>query len=127
MGKTALIIDDNKANRDVLQMMLKANGVTPIALESPRYLDRAFSEGDQFDVVFLDLEFPNYDGLELIHSFKADARLRASAIIAYTVHTNEVHAMREAGFDGFLGKPLNPRLFTQQLERILKGESVWEY
>lgn len=127
MNKTALIIDDNKANRDVLHMMLKANGVTPIALESPRYLERAFNECDQIDVVFLDLEFPNYDGLQLIQSFKVDARLQRALIIAYTVHSSEVNAIRDAGFDGFLAKPLDSRRFADQLTRILNGESVWEY
>jgi two-component system cell cycle response regulator DivK len=33
---------------------------------------------------------------------------------------------RGAGFDGFLGKPLDPDLFPEQIRRILSGESVWE-
>ncbi|NIP28430.1 MAG: response regulator, partial [Phycisphaerae bacterium] len=33
---------------------------------------------------------------------------------------------REAGFDGFLSKPLDADEFPAQIRRILEGESVWE-
>ena len=33
---------------------------------------------------------------------------------------------REAGFDGFLGKPLDPDRFPEQIRRLLRGEQVWE-
>ncbi|MDZ4764111.1 MAG: response regulator [Chloroflexota bacterium] len=127
MEKTALIIDDNKSNRDVLHMMLKLNGVKPVALETPRYLERAFEGNERIDVVFLDLEFPNYSGYDLVKQFKADARLQSTPIIAYSVHSSEVEAIRAAGFDGFLSKPLEAHLFAEQLARILKGESVWSF
>ena len=32
----------------------------------------------------------------------------------------------ECGFDGFLGKPLDPDRFPDQIRRVLKGEPVWE-
>jgi len=34
---------------------------------------------------------------------------------------------RESGFDGFLGKPLDPDRFPDQIRRILSGDKVWEY
>jgi two-component system cell cycle response regulator DivK len=33
---------------------------------------------------------------------------------------------RNAGFDGFIGKPLDPDRFPNQIRRILQGESIWE-
>jgi two-component system cell cycle response regulator DivK len=33
---------------------------------------------------------------------------------------------RTAGFDGFLGKPLDPDRFPDQVHRILAGDAVWE-
>jgi two-component system cell cycle response regulator DivK len=32
---------------------------------------------------------------------------------------------REAGFDGFIGKPIDPDAFPDQIRRILAGEGVW--
>jgi two-component system cell cycle response regulator DivK len=34
---------------------------------------------------------------------------------------------KNSGFDGFLGKPLDPDKFPDQIRRILNGEPVWEY
>ena len=34
---------------------------------------------------------------------------------------------KESGFDGFLGKPLDPDRFPDQIRRILNGEPVWEF
>jgi two-component system cell cycle response regulator DivK len=81
---------------------------------------------DAIDVVFLDLEMPNYDGFNLLTDLKADARLSHVQIIAYTVHTSEIDEARQAGFDGFLGKPLDIKRFPDQLERILNRQPVWE-
>jgi len=47
-------------------------------------------------------------------------------IIAYTVHVSEIDVVRQHGFDGFLGKPLDSARFPQQLARILNREPVWE-
>jgi two-component system cell cycle response regulator DivK len=34
---------------------------------------------------------------------------------------------KSSGFDGFLGKPLDPDKFPDQIRRILNGEAVWEF
>jgi two-component system cell cycle response regulator DivK len=34
---------------------------------------------------------------------------------------------KKSGFDGFLGKPLNPDRFPEQIRRLLAGEHVWEW
>lgn len=126
MGKTALIIDDNKPNRDVLQLALKLNGVGFLSLDNPRLIEKTLNEHGSVDVVFLDLEFPNHDGMTWVKTLKQFPALQGVPIIAYTVHTSEIDVARAAGFDGFLGKPLEPKRFGGQLARILNGESVWD-
>ncbi|NDJ75029.1 MAG: response regulator [Chloroflexi bacterium] len=126
MNCLALIVDDNPTNLDVLAALLRREGVTPLLAESPRDLPAALEEVERVDVVFLDLEFPNYDGLELIIDLKQDARLRDAPFVAYTVHVSEQNEARNAGFDSFIGKPLNVERFPDQLSRILNGEMVWE-
>jgi two-component system cell cycle response regulator DivK len=41
--------------------------------------------------------------------------------------TDQMNKAKSAGFDGFLGKPLDPDKFPDQIRRILNGESVWEF
>jgi two-component system cell cycle response regulator DivK len=42
------------------------------------------------------------------------------------VMVDDVERARAAGFDGFLGKPIDLRRFPLQITRILQGERVWE-
>jgi CheY-like chemotaxis protein len=121
----ALIIDDNVDNVGILEQMLTLEGVTYTSFHDPAKLDKYVGTSPNFDVVFLDLEMPNFDGFQMLTKLKADARFRDVPIVAYTVHVSENSEARNRGFDSFIGKPLDADKFPGQLERILKGELVW--
>ena len=59
------------------------------------------------DVILLDIEMPNMDGLELARRVKADPQLGAIPIIMITSRTGQQHRQiaSEIGVDVFLGKP----------------------
>ncbi len=124
--RRALVVDDQRSNIEVLAMLLAQQGFTTAAVESLRQVGAALAELDRLDVVFLDLGFPNGSGLELIKDLRLRPLLKEVPIVAYTVHTGEVKAVREAGFDGLLSKPLDGIRFPDQLRRILNHEAVWE-
>lgn len=122
----ALIIDDNAKNLRVLSKLMSFEGATCTEVADPKRLAAVLENIAPVDVIFLDLEIPGTDGFKLLQSLKADARFQAVPIVAYTVHLSELNVARKAGFDSFLGKPLDSERFPDQLNRILKGESVWE-
>lgn len=126
MAGKALIIDDNKLNLETLSILLKKEGMEVIALTTPRDLGKILQEEGSFDVVFLDLQLPNYNGLELVQGMKAYAEFNDVPFVAYTVHISEQNEARDAGFHSFIGKPLNVEGFPDQLRRILNGQPVWE-
>lgn len=126
MDKHVVIVDDNHLNIEVLSMLLEREGIACTTLDSPRFLEEALERAPHVDVIFLDLEMPNYSGFDILRALKTDGRYADIPIIAYTVHTSEVDEARRVGFDGFLGKPLDPHRFPQILARILSGETVWE-
>ncbi|NDJ34907.1 MAG: response regulator [Chloroflexi bacterium] len=121
----ALIVDDNRSNIDALTALLQREGVDCTSVVSPHQLYAALQGINPVDVVFLDLEFPNDSGFDLLAELREQAVLQGAPIIAYTVHTSEVVVAQDAGFDGFIGKPLSVQLFPQQLRSILSGEPVW--
>ncbi len=123
----ALIIDDNPNNIEVLAMLLTKEGVTYSAVQSLWHIEQTLDEVGNPNIIFLDLEFPNGDGFALLRDLKADARFNPIPIVAYSVHTDEFDRVREAGFDSFIGKPVNIQDFPNQLQRILNGEAVWEF
>lgn len=126
MNGTAVIIDDNKMNLETLSVLLRKEGFATITLLTPRAAFDALDEIKQVDIVFLDLEYPNDDGFEAINELRTHPILQHTPIIAYSVHISEIQETRDAGFDGFIGKPLDVSTFPDQLRRILNGESVWD-
>ncbi|HEX2907779.1 MAG TPA: response regulator [Phototrophicaceae bacterium] len=122
----ALIIDDNVRNVTVLVGLLEMEGLTSTRVTHPNQLNAALVGLTQLDVVFLDLEMPGQNGYEVLAQLKAMPQLQTVPVVAYTVHVSEVQVAHDQGFDGFLGKPINPDKFPGQLARILNGERVWE-
>jgi len=123
----AIIIDDHMSNIDVLRLMLEREGVTSSYALMPYQVPDVIEAAPRIDVIFLDLDLPDGDYYRLLNDLKRNSRLYGVPIIAYTVHTSEIDAARQAGFDGFLGKPLKLLDFPDQLRRILGGEAVWSY
>jgi two-component system, cell cycle response regulator DivK len=120
----ALLIDDNSQNLKVLAQLLSKQGVTSTEVINPTKLQSVLPTLERVDVVFLDLEMPGLDGYSVKDLLKS--HLGDTPIIAYTVHISEINVVRNLGFDGFLGKPLDQSRFPEQLARILNGEQVWE-
>jgi two-component system cell cycle response regulator DivK len=54
--------------------------------------------------------------------------LKDIKVVAVTAYASEeqLQRARSAGFDGFIGKPLDPDRFPTQIRRVLSGEEVWE-
>src|SRR5215510_2651274 len=107
----ALIIDDDSFNLGVLSQMLDMEGVSSSGLINPVMLDEALADSTPIDLVFLDLELPGTNGLEIFHSLKANDRFQEVPIIAYTVHVSEINTIRQLGFQGFIGKPIDADKF----------------
>jgi len=82
----------------------------------------------RIDLVLLDIRLPYDDGYSVLRKFRSSPSLRKIRIVAVTAEASEeqMRKARMAGFDGFLGKPLDPDRFPDQIQRILNGESVWE-
>ena len=80
------------------------------------------------NIILLDLNLPNTTGYDILKLIRADEQLQGVTVIAVTAQDADVEIPRckEAGFDGFIGKPLSRSRFPRQLRRILNGEPVWE-
>lgn len=122
----ALIIDDNPKNLSILARLLRTEGLSSIQLTHSSGLEAALEQAVNLTVIFLDLELPGDDGFTLLARLKSDPRTQSIPVIAYTVHVSEINVAHRHGFDGFIGKPLDSEKFPEQLERILRGEPVWE-
>jgi two-component system cell cycle response regulator DivK len=81
------------------------------------------------DLILLDIRLPYEDGYQALQKLRANTKLRQTLVIAVTAEASEEQLRRAktAGFNGFIGKPLDPDRFPEQIRRILSGEDVWEW
>ena len=78
-------------------------------------------------MVFLDIQIEPINGLEMLRLLRSEPAYDQVPVIAMTasVTASEIDQLKEAGFDGMIGKPVRKRLFPELLARVLDGESVW--
>ena len=126
MKMVALVIDDDVLNIEVLVHLLKREGVDTLSLKCPDQLPEFVKSVADVEVIFLDLEFPDTNGFNIIKDLRNSPHLGNVPIVAYSVHISEIERARREGFDSFLGKPLRSTEFPHQLQRILNHEGVWE-
>lgn len=120
----ALIIDDNSENVEVLSSMLTVHGGEVFSFKDPTKALAALAMLPPLDAVFVDLDMPKISGFEMLDHLRQG--LPNVPILAYTVHISEIDVVRQMGFDGFLGKPIDHDRFPGLLQRILNGQAVWE-
>lgn len=82
---------------------------------------------DRVDLILVDIQLPLEDGYSVLRRIRSNPKLHATRVAAVTarVFPQEQARAREAGFDGFIGKPLDYDRFPQQIQALLRGERVW--
>ena len=107
--------------------MLRINGYPDVSLcANGVEVTQLLKGGVKFDLVLLDLQLRGDSGYQMLIWLRP--ALIGIPIIAVTaqVMPDEVTHAEQAGFDGFIGKPLDFDHFPGQIRRVLAGERVWE-
>ena len=102
-----LLVEDNESNRRVVSMMLRELGVrADEAAGGYDAIDRA--AGRRYDVILMDVQMPDLDGLETTRRIRERERDHRATIVALTanVFESDEARCRAAGMDGYLQKPL---------------------
>ena len=115
-GRRVLIIEDDEDNREMLRRLMELDGHRVFtAQDGPTGL-QALAE-HQPDVALIDLRLPEITGYEVVRRARADARCRHIRLIALTGYgrAEDRQAVREAGFDDHLVKPVDPEVLARAL------------
>jgi two-component system cell cycle response regulator DivK len=123
-----LIVEDNASNFLLIARMLEHMGMHGEWKSSGYEIVEFASALPRIDLVLMDIRLPYEDGFEALRKLRSAPGLRRIPVVAVTAYASEdlMRRARRAGFDGFLGKPLDPDRFPEQIRRMLAGESVWE-
>jgi DNA-binding NtrC family response regulator len=114
-----LVVDDERRQSDILQMILEAEGYETTAAGNGRQALQA-AQGGGFDVVLTDLKMPDLNGIELLSEI---LKLQPSPLVVLmTAHgtiDSAVDAMRKGAFD-YLTKPLEKDELLLVLRRAME-------
>jgi two-component system cell cycle response regulator DivK len=116
-----LIVEDNDKNlklvRDVLQVkgyqtIEAGTGEDGIALARERHPD----------LILMDIQLPGINGIEALKLLRADASTARIPVIAVTasVMQQDRNLITEAGFDGYIGTPINLKEFIETVRTMLE-------
>ncbi len=125
----ALVMDDHATNRHLITTLLTTWGCEVVeaatATAALDALTQAAAAGAPFQVALLDLKMPDGDVLQLGQQIKQTAAWGAPKLIllASLVQRGAAIHAEEAGFDGYLTKPLRQHLLHDCLAQVLKRDA----
>ena len=129
-GRKILIVDDNQANLDILRHVLASIGMRVTALRRPAevipILQAALEAGNPFEVCILDLQMPVMSGYDVARGIRdLGTQFQGLPLVALSSPTDrDAWKCEEAGFNGFLTKPIRREELYRMLERMI-GESQY--
>ncbi len=111
-----LVAEDNTVNQKVALKMLEKLGIrAEIAANGLEVLE--MMRRTPFDVILMDLQMPEMDGLEATHRLRAaGAKVRIVALTANALDGDRAECL-EAGMDDYLAKPITMNSLTAAIER----------
>jgi CheY-like chemotaxis protein len=120
--RTVLYIEDNPSNVDLVDSVLSVRPDIRLiaAPDGPTGLELANAKRP--DLILVDIGLPGIDGYEICRRLRAREDLKATPILALSANAMQVDIERGrvAGFDDYLTKPLDVKLFLLHVDRLLQ-------
>ena len=117
-----LVVEDNERNMKLFSELLRASGYRTLeATTGERAVELALEH--QPDLVLMDIQLPDIDGIEALGRLRADERFATAPVLALTAQAMEGDRERflAAGFDGYLSKPVDIAEFVSTVRRYCNG------
>jgi CheY-like chemotaxis protein len=118
-----LVAEDNPVNRELLRELLEAHGYNvseaPDGQEALRMIEQTHP-----DILLLDIGMPVLDGFAVMRKIRENPSLATLTVLAVTAYAmlGDRENILNAGFDGYLSKPIDARDLANELERLLRKQ-----
>jgi two-component system cell cycle response regulator DivK len=119
---TVLIVEDNVKNMKLVRDLLKAKGYDTLeAATGQQGVDLALAHTP--DLVLMDIQLPDINGIEAFERIRADPRMAAVPVVAFTasVTPSDRKRITQAGFSGFVSKPIDLKEFLATIKRMVEA------
>lgn len=120
-AKRILIVEDNEKNLKLLCDLLEVKGYAVLTATSAEEA-LPLAQREPPDLVVMDIGLPGMDGLAALRALRADPRTHHVPVIAVTasVMQTEREKILRAGFDGYMGKPIDVLGFLALVQSTLE-------
>ncbi len=118
-----LIVEDNEKNRRLARDILQVKGYRTVEAETGEAgLEQAVRQAP--DLVLMDIHLPGINGIEALKKLRAGEATRRIPVLAFTasVMPQDRREIMDAGFDGFVSKPINLKEFIAAVAKALANE-----
>jgi two-component system, cell cycle response regulator DivK len=123
-GERILVVEDNEKNMKLFRDVLGATGYR--TLEATTGAEAVLLATERApDLVLMDIQMPDVDGVEALRRLRADERTAAIPVLAVTAQAmqgDREHFLAE-GFDGYLSKPVNVRELIGTVRQHCEGRA----
>ncbi|MBY0232981.1 MAG: response regulator [Gemmataceae bacterium] len=124
-GRRVLVAEDNQVNCVLLDLILQKRHHKTVFVGTGTEAVRAWKEG-AFDLVLMDVQLPEMDGLEATRQIRAEAERQGKAAMVVGLTALASAEDREnciqAGMTAYLAKPMQPRELLETIDRLLRGK-----
>lgn len=117
-----LIVEDSPDNMKLFRTILGLKGHEVFGLTGGDGLLEAIDQRAP-ELILMDIQLPGKDGFTLLQEIRnsSTSRVRVVALTAHAMTGDRERAL-DAGFDGYITKPIDIRAFPEQIQRALDGE-----
>jgi len=117
-----LIVEDNEKNMKLVRDVLQAKGYATVEAVTGEDGVRLAAERKP-DLILMDIQLPGISGIEALRQLRANRETATIPAVAVTasVMQQDRKQITEAGFNGYLGKPINLKEFLETVRAMLEG------
>ena len=115
-----LIVEDNEKNLKLVRDVLQVKGFATVEAGSAEDGIKLAAQRKP-DLILMDIQLPGMNGIEALKVLRADPETNPIPVIAVTasVMQQDRTLITEAGFDGYIGKPINIKEFLESVKSAL--------
>ena len=116
-----LIVEDNEKNRKLVRDVLQFKEYRTLEAVTAEEGIRLAQEASP-DLILMDIQLPNMSGMEAFKRLRGNPLTDDIAVVAVTASamTEERLKILEAGFDGYISKPIDVKRFLEVVNQILQ-------
>jgi two-component system cell cycle response regulator DivK len=118
-----LIVEDNEKNLKLVRDVLEFNGYATVAARNAADAV-ALATARHPNLVLMDIQLPDADGITALRRLRSNSETASMVVVALTAFAmkDDRERLLDAGFDGYLEKPIDVISFPAQVSALLRSQ-----